>query len=258
MLPIRTLIVDDESLACETIRRLLERDAEISVVGECADGEEASRRIGNDPPDLLFLDVQMPEVDGFELLHRVGPGAVPAVILVTAHEGYALRAFEEAVLDYLLKPFDDERFYRTLERAKSRVREHRIHRLARGLVSALDGVGPAAQPAYAERIPVRGDGRVHFVRVDDVDWIEAADYCVRIHVGGRFHLVREPLRDLAGRLDPRRFFRLHRSAIVNLSRIRELEPHFHGEYVVVMQDGTRLRTSRSRRDELHRRLGLAR
>jgi two-component system LytT family response regulator len=162
MLPIRALIVDDEVLACETIRRLLDRDAEIAVMAECAGGAEAFRRITDDPPDLLVLDVQMPEVDGFELLRRMEPNAVPAIVFVTAHDSYALRAFEAAALDYLLKPFDDERFYRTLERAKGRVREYRVHRLTPGLMAALDGAAPAAEPVYAERIPVRSDGR-HFV-----------------------------------------------------------------------------------------------
>ncbi len=256
MATVRTLIVDDEALARETIRRLLGRDRDIEVVGECAEGGDAVQRITALAPDLLFVDVQMPEVDGFELLRQVGPSRIPVVVFVTAHDAYALRAFDVEALDYLLKPFDDERFFRTLERAKARVREQRVHRLTQGLVAELDGGPPPAEPAYAQRIALRADGRVVFLRVDEIDWIEAADYCVRIHSGGRFHLLREPLRDLAARLDPKRFFRLHRSAVVNLARIRELEPHFHGEYVVVMQDGARLRMSRGRRDELHRRLGL--
>ena len=202
----------------------------------------------------------MPEVDGFEVLRRVDTAQVPAVVFVTAHDAYALRAFEAEALDYVLKPFDDDRFYRVLERAKARVREQRTHRLAGRLVEELSSPPASLVPAragHAERIAVRQAGRVIFVRTDEVDWIEAADYCVRIHAGGRAHLVREPLRELEARLDPTRFFRIHRSALVNVARIRELEPHFHGEYVVVMQDGARLRLSRGRRDGLRRLLGMS-
>jgi two-component system, LytTR family, response regulator len=265
MNPLRTLIVDDEALARDTLRRLLARDPDIEVVGDCAGGEDAVLRIRETEPDLVFLDVQMPEVDGFEVLRRARPGPAPAVVFVTAYDAYAVRAFEAEALDYLLKPFDDERFYRTLGRAKARVRERRVHRLTDRLVRELGEVAPAAEPpaaeppaAFAERIAVKAEGRVLFVRVDEVDWIEAADYCVRVHAGGRVHVVREPLRELEARLDPTRFFRIHRSALVNVSRIRELQPHFHGEYVVVMPDGARLRLSRGRRERLHRVLGMAR
>ena len=262
MNPLRALIVDDEALARDTVRRLLGGDADVEVVGDCAGGDEAIRRIREVEPDIVFLDVQMPEVDGFEVLRRARPTLVPAVVFVTAHDVYALRAFEAEALDYLLKPFDDDRFLRVLERAKARVREHRTLRLAGRLVAELDGAGRparesgAAPSSWAERIPVRQDGRVVFVRVEEVDWIEAADYCVRVHAGGRAHLIRESMRELESRLDPARFFRIHRSALVNVGRIRELEPHFHGEYVVVMQDGARLRLSRGRRDRLHRLLGM--
>ncbi|HEU5041935.1 MAG TPA: LytTR family transcriptional regulator DNA-binding domain-containing protein [Gemmatimonadales bacterium] len=259
MRPLRTLIVDDEALARDTLRRLLSGDGDVEVLGDCAGGEEAVRQIRETEPDIVFLDVQMPEVDGFEVLRRVRPSRVPALVFVTAYDAYALRAFEAEALDYLLKPFDDERFYRVLERAKARVREQRAHRLAGRLVAELgEPPGPLSAPAqaYAERIAVRQEGRVVFVRVDEVEWIEAADYCVRLHAGGRVHLIRESMRELEARLDPARFVRIHRSALVNLARIRELEPHFHGEYVVVMQDGARLRLSRGRRDHLHRLLGM--
>jgi two-component system LytT family response regulator len=261
MEPFKTLIVDDEALARDTLRRLLAADPEIALLGECGGGAEAGRRIREDVPDLVFLDVQMPEVDGFEALRRSRPARIPAVVFTTAYDRYALRAFEAEALDYLLKPFDDERFLRALERAKARVREHRVHQLTRRLVATLGEparTGPKPPPgAWAERIALKAEGRVFFVRVDEIDWIEAADYCVRIHTGGRFHLLREPLRELESRLDPRRFFRVHRSALVNLSRIRELQPHFHGEYVVVMEDGARLRLSRGRREHLHDAIGLA-
>jgi two-component system LytT family response regulator len=265
MRPLRTLIVDDEALARDTLRRLLGADGEVELVGDCAGGDDAVRRIRDSEPDIVFLDVQMPEVDGFEVLRRLGPLRVPALVFVTAYDAYALRAFEAEALDYLLKPFDDERFFRVLQRAKERVREQRAHRLAGRLVAELGAAtaapaaGPAAAPApgtYADRLAVRQDGRIGFVRTEDVDWIEAADYCVRLHAGGRVHLLRESMRELEARLDPGRFIRIHRSALVNLARIRELEPHFHGEYVVVMQDGARLRLSRGRRGRLHRLLGM--
>jgi two-component system LytT family response regulator len=254
---LRTLVVDDEPLARDTIRRLLGGDPEIEVVGECAGGAEAARRIRDSPPDILFLDVQMPEVDGFEVLRRARPTEVPAVVFVTAHDCYALRAFEAEALDYLLKPFDDERFQRTLERAKGRAREHYMGRLVRRMAATLAADAPS-KPAgpYLERLGIKREGGIFFVMLEDVDWIEAADYCVRVHVGGRFHLLREPLRELETRLDPRRFFRVHRSAIVNLARIKELHPHFHGDGVVLMQDGSRQRVSRGRRQRLHELLGL--
>ncbi len=254
---LRTLVVDDEPLARETIRRLLGRHPTIGLVDECGDGADAARCIRATPPDILFLDVQMPEVDGFEVLRRAAPAEVPAVVFVTAHDTYALRAFDAAALDYLLKPFDDERFDRTVERATARVREHRVHGLARRMAASLDPA-PAAEPEtrYLDRLAVRRDGGVWFVPLAAVDWIEAADYCVRVHTAGSFHLLREPLRELESRLDPTLFVRIHRSAIVNLARIRALQPHFHGDGVLIMQDGARLRVSRSRRGRLHHLLGL--
>lgn len=264
MRPLRTLIVDDEALARDTLRRLLGDDGEVQLVGDCGSGADAVQRIRDAEPDIVFLDVQMPEVDGFEVLRRLAPLRVPAVVFVTAYDAYALRAFEAEALDYLLKPFDDERFFRVLRRAKERVREQRAHRLAGRLVAELGvAAAPAPTPApaaapgpYADRLAVRQEGRIGFVATEDVDWIEAADYCVRLHAGGRVHLLRESMRELEARLDPRRFVRIHRSAVVNLARIRQLEPHFHGEYVVVMQDGARLRLSRGRRSRLHRILGM--
>jgi two-component system LytT family response regulator len=253
--PLRALIVDDEALARETIRRLLEDDPEVEIVGECSSGAEAVRSLREATPDILFLDVQMPEVDGFEVLRQAHPAA--AVVFVTAHDTYAIRAFEAEALDYLLKPFDDERFHRTLARAKARVRERLVTRLAGMMAAALEPEPDEIRHTrYAERLGIRREGGIVFVRLEDVDWIEAADYCVRVHTGGRFHLLREPLRELEARLDPHRFVRVHRSAIVNLARVRELQPHFHGDGILVMQDGSRLRVSRARRAHLHHLLGL--
>jgi two-component system, LytTR family, response regulator len=257
--PLTALVVDDEPLARGTLLGLLAGDPEIRVVGACGTGAEAVARIEAVGPDIVFLDVQMPEVDGFELLRRVPAERLGVVVFVTAWESYALRAFAAEALDYLLKPFDDERFRLTLARAKARVRERRAHRLARELLAAL-GAGavpiPPEPSAYVERLAIKADGKVSLLAVDEVDWIEAADYCVRIHAAGRVHLLREPMKDLERRLDPRRFFRVHRSAIVNLARVRELHPYFRGESIVALADGTRLRLSRARRERLHALLGV--
>jgi two-component system LytT family response regulator len=256
------LIVDDEALARASLRGLLAQDPEIEVIGECSGGAEAAARVEARAPDILLLDVQMPEVDGFEVLRRIGSATVPAVVFVTAHDDYALQAFEAEALDYLLKPFDDTRFHRSLSRAKARARERRVNRLTRRLIAAVGdpaGRDTRANPptAYAERLALKNDGRISFLRVTEIDWIEAADYCVRVHAGGRFHLLRESMRELEARLDPRQFFRIHRSAIVNISRIRELQPYFHGEFVLVMHDGARLKLSRGRREQLTTLLGMS-
>jgi two-component system LytT family response regulator len=259
--PLRALIVDDEALARATIVGLLAADPEVVVAGECAAGAEATAAIAAAPPDLLFLDIQMPEVDGFEVLRRTAAERIGAIVFVTAYDTFALRAFEAQALDYLLKPFDDDRFRRTLARAKERVRERKTHRLTRELLGYLGAADPmrsnGVAAGYLERLAVKANGRVSLLRVEDLDWIEAADYCVRIHAGGRVHVLREALKDLEARLDPRRFFRVHRSAIVNLSRIRELCPLYNGESVLVLLDGTQLRLSRSRREQLHLALGVS-
>ncbi len=259
MTPLQVLVVDDEPLARASIRELLATDPEVALAGECASGPEARARIGAAPPDILFLDVQMPEVDGFQVLQSPGAERIGAVVFVTAHERYALPAFEVEAVDYLLKPFDDEHFHRTLERAKTRVRERRAHRLARELVTALGGPEPPSSepsPTYLERLALRRDGKVYFLDVREIDWIEAADYCVRVHSAGRYHLHREPMKALETRLDPRRFFRIHRSAIVNLDRIKEVQPLFHGECLILLRDGTQLRVSRGRREQLDVVLGI--
>jgi two-component system LytT family response regulator len=231
---VNVLIVDDEPLARKAIRMLVEEDPELKVVGECS-GVDAAETIGREKPDILFLDIQMPEVNGFEVLERAGFHNVPAIVFVTAYDQYALRAFEVHALDYLLKPFDDRRFYAALLRAKEQAR-------ARGRLE------------YVRRFLVRTRGKVVLIQVDDIDWIEAADYYVSIHAGGKTHLLRETMAEIEGRLDPERFVRVHRSAIVNLTRVRELHPLFRGDSAIVLLDGTQLRLSRARRDEFERRL----
>lgn len=256
--PIRVLIVDDEPVARGGLRGLLASDPEIEIVGECGDGRGAVEAILARRPDLVLLDIQMPEMDGFEVIRAVGPERMPPVVFVTAYDEFALRAFEVHALDYLLKPFDDDRFREAMSRAKDSVRRGDADGLARQLVALL---GPGSlEPSGAERgwltrLVVRKPGASLFVPVEQVDWIESADYCVKIHAAGRTHVIREALQRLEQRLDPSRFFRAHRSALVNLDRIREVQPAFHGDCVLVLQDGTRVKLSRSRRSELERRLG---
>ena len=272
--PLRVMVVDDEPLARKSVRILLQDAANVEVVGEAGNGPEAVERIAEAAPDLVFLDVQMPEMDGFEVLRALGPGRVPAVVFVTAYDEHAVRAFDAAAVDYLLKPFDDERFHRALERARARIGDRRVRELASRLAQVLSGAGvetpspppspspPESRPAPAdaarsstERIVLKNNGRITFLDVEKIDWIEAADYVVKLHAAGAVHLLREPIKELEARLDPRRFFRIHRSTIVNLGSVKELQPLFHGEYVVIMRDGAKLRLSRSRRERLEELLG---
>ena len=243
-MPTRALIVDDEPLARLRLRALLAQENDVVVIGECADGAAAIAEIEGLRPDVVFLDVQMPELDGFDVIEAVGPSRMPLVVFVTAYDQYALDAFRVRALDYLLKPFEDERFRDTLARARARLEETRQRGAPDSRLEALVA-DIAATRRHVQRLVVRSGGRVFFLRVDDLDWIEAADNYVRLHVGRASHLLRETLKQLEQRLDPERFVRIHRSAIVNLDRIQELEPWFHGEYIVILRDGTRLRASRT-------------
>jgi len=235
---LRTLIVDDEPPARANLRVLLRRDQEVEIVAECSSGAEALTEIQSKKPDLVFLDVQMPEYDGFDVLELLG-GQLPAIIFVTAYDQYALRAFEAGALDYLLKPFDNLRFERALARAKERI--------ARGNLA----------PKKLERFAVKSTGQVSFVNVAEIDWIEAADYYVCLHVGPKSHLFRRSMAELEEDLDPTRFCRIHRSAIVNLERVRSLDLREDGEHDVQLNDGTRLRMSRRYRKELQTRMGVS-
>ena len=252
---IRVLIVDDEPLARAKIVDLLATDPNIEIIGECADGLSAVAAIEEQAPDLLLLDVQMPELDGFGVLEMVEAERLPVVIFVTAFDQYALRAFEVHALDYLLKPFDRERFNRALQRARQQIEHARAGTMNRQLVALLADL--QAKPKRLERLVIKAGGRVFFLRVDEIDWIEAAANYVRLHVGKENHLLRETINGLAEKLDPEKFLRIHRSTIVNLERIKELQPWFHGDYVVILQDGTQLTSSRSYREDLHKLLGKA-
>jgi two-component system LytT family response regulator len=250
--PLRVLIVDDEPLARESIRLLLHDDSEVVVTGETS-GVEAAAHVARTRPDILFLDIQMPQMDGFALLEQIGADAVPAIVFVTAYDRYALRAFEVHALDYLLKPFDDRRFAEALAHAKERARSRRRGESDTRIAELLRDHG-AARPAKF-LIPVRDKTIV--VNASDIDWIEAADYYVSLHVtqaGGApaSHLLRETMEELEKQLDPRQFFRVHRSAIVNIDRVREIHPLFRGDCALVLADGHRLKLSRSRRKEFEK------
>jgi two-component system LytT family response regulator len=250
MAKIRALIVDDEALARERIRTLLEDDAEIEIAGERADGREALAAIKAEAPDLLFLDVQMPEMNGFDVLAALAAEDVrlPVVIFVTAYDQYALNAFDVHALDYLLKPFDRERFQKALQRAKAQIEHERKGDLGQQLLSLLADLKP--EPKTLERLVIKASGRVFFLRADEIDWIESAGNYVRLHVGRDAHLLRETMNILEAKLNPTKFLRVHRSSIVNVERIKELHPLFRGEYVIVLRDGTRLTSGRAYRNRL--------
>jgi len=251
------LIVDDEPLARERIRTLLADEPDIDIAGECADGREAVAAISRRAPDLLFLDVQMPELGGFEVLEAVGLDRVPAVIFVTAFDRHALRAFEVHALDYLLKPFDRERFRNAVDRARSDLASGGAHgALEPRLLALLEEL--EAHRKRVERVVIKSGGRVFFLRVGELDWIEAAGNYARLHVGRESHLLRETMKALESRLDPEAFVRIHRSAIVNVDRILELRASFHGEYVITLIGGHQLTSSRGYSERLHQLLGRSR
>jgi two-component system LytT family response regulator len=247
---IRAVIVDDEPTARRGVRLLLERDRSVDVVGEASGGAEAAELIRRERPDLAFLDVQMPGCDGFEALSKIGPNAAPAVVFVTAYDEHALRAFEVNAVDYLLKPYDDARFAAALQRAKDEVRRRQVEHVNARLVQLLDylqrtsprGANAAEEPA--DRIMIKSSGEILFLKVEEIDWIEAEGDYMKFHVGGRAHLMRETMARLEARLDPKRFIRIHRSTIVNLDRVQKLSPAFAGDYVVILRDGTKLKLSR--------------
>jgi two-component system LytT family response regulator len=245
---IRTLIVDDEPLGRERIRTLLAGDPDIEVVEECPDGHRAIAAIKRSKPDLVFLDVQMPEVDGFAVLNAIAGDYTPVIVFVTAYDRYAVQAFEVHALDYLLKSFDRDRFQAALQRAKQEVHRSKKGVITERLAGLLEDL--QAKDERLTRLVVKSGGRIVFLRVEEIDWVEAADNYVRVHAGRESHLIRETLQSLEGRLDQGTFLRIHRSTLVNLDRIRELQPMFHGDYVVKLQDGTELTLSRSYRERL--------
>ena len=243
---IRALIVDDEPLAREGVRMLLMDDKEIDVIGECSDGKDAVVSIIEHVPDLVFLDIQMPEMSGFEVLKSVGLDQMPATIFVTAYDKYALQAFEVSALDYLLKPFTKQRFQQALGRAKNQILRSTDE--SEKLASLLKELGIGNK--FLQRLVIKSAGRVFFLDINEIDWIEAAENYVRLHVGSEAHLLHGTMNRLEARLDPDLFRRIHRSVIINLKRVKELRPLFHGEYQVILKDGTRLTSGRSYRGKL--------
>jgi two-component system, LytTR family, response regulator len=250
------MIVDDEPLARRRIGNLLAEAEDVEIVAECANGREAITAIEASPPDLLFLDIQMPELDGFDVLQAIGLSTVPVVIFVTAYDQFALRAFEAHALDYLLKPFDDERFEAALERARERIRlqqEDDLDSRLRALLEDVSGGG-----GYLQRVVVPKGHRSVFIRTEEIDWIEADRNYIRLHVGERAYLLRENLGSIESALDPAKFCRIHRSTIVNIERIQAVESLFRGEYLLVLHDGTELTSGRSYRGNVHHLMGKER
>ncbi len=247
---IRTLIVDDEPLARERIKRFLAAERDLELIGECAEGREAVAAIRTLKPDLVFLDIQIPELDGFGVLKAVGGAGMPAVIFVTAYDRYALQAFDVNALDYLLKPYNRERFRKAVERARAQLSNGAQGELNERLLSLLENFKSEPSSRHLERLMIKSSGRVFFLRAAELDWIEAEGNYLRLHVGRESHLLRETMNRLASKLDPNKFLRIHRSTLVNIERIKELQPLFSGDYVVILRDGKQLTLSRSYRDKL--------
>ncbi|HET6647498.1 MAG TPA: LytTR family DNA-binding domain-containing protein [Pyrinomonadaceae bacterium] len=249
---IRVLLVDDESLAREMLREMLQDDPQVTIVGESCNGREALEAIRTHSPDLIFLDVQMPELGGFEVLEALGKD-IPQVIFVTAYDQYAVRAFEVHALDYLLKPFDKERFDISWQRARIQLLRERDGGTDQRILALLEEM--KAGNKYLERLVIKASGRIYFLETSEIDWIEAEGNYVSVHSGKKSHLLRETISSLEAQLDPRKFLRIHRSSIVRIDRIQELQPWFHGEYRIILQNGVQLTLSRNYRDKLHEALG---
>lgn len=246
---VTAVIADDEPAARRGLRMLLEADGGVQVVGEAASGPEAVDIVTRLKPDLLFLDVQMPGCDGFQVIDRLGLAGTPAVVFVTAYDEHALRAFEVNAIDYLLKPYDDARFAAALQRARSELRLRQTDNVNARMQQLLDylqnsSTGAPATDSGSDRILIKSSGEIFFLKAEEIDWIEAEGDYMKFHVGGKTHLMRETMARLEERLDPKRFIRIHRSTIVNIDRLRKLSPSFAGEYAVVLHDGTKLRLSR--------------
>jgi two-component system LytT family response regulator len=249
MQPVRVLIVDDEPLARAHLRQILAEDHEVEVVGECGNGRDAVDAIRERAPELVLLDVQMPELDGFGVVREIGVSAMPAVIFITAYDAYALQAFEVYALGYVLKPVDRARLAEVLGRAKGAIRCGAVDDIDARLAALLERV--RARHRQQDRLAIKVEGRIVFVQVEEIDWLEAVDNHVRVHVGRTSHLVRGTLSAFERRLTAGQFLRVHRSAIVNVARIAEVQPWFGGDHVIILHDGTRLTSGRSYRQRVH-------
>ncbi len=250
---IRALIVDDELLARKFIRRMLKHEPDWELAGEASNGTEAVEMIRNQKPDIVFLDVQMPEMDGFAVLEKVGLGQLPEIVFTTAYESYAIRAFELHALDYLLKPFDQERFRDAIRHAKERLQSRQQEDGRRQIGALLERIN-SKQP-YLDRLIIKADGRITFLNTQEIDWIEADDKYVHLHTAKGARMVRQTLTAMESQLDPARFVRIHRSTMVNVERIKELQPLFNGEYSLHMEDKTKLTLSRTYKEKLFGLLG---
>jgi len=240
---IRTLIVDDEALGRKRLRKLLETESECEIIGECCDGQEAVAAMRSFTPDLLFLDVQMPELNGFEVLAQLDRKRLPVIIFVTAYDQYALKAFEARAIDYLLKPFEDERFYQSLHRARAYIDGQQSNQFNARLENLVNGM--SLRPKPITRMAVKTAGRIIFIKTSEIDWIEAVGNYLNLHIGTEAHLLRGRISELEKRLDPAQFFRTHRSTIVNLDRVKEFQTLFKGDGVAILKNGTRVPVSRS-------------
>ncbi|ADV83544.1 LytR/AlgR family response regulator transcription factor [Terriglobus saanensis] len=250
---LRILVADDEAPARQRLIDLLQKDSRVGIIFEASDGQAAVEIIEREAPDLIFLDVQMPELSGLEVIEAIGAAAMPLTIFVTAYDQHAIRAFEANALDYLLKPFSDERLEAALARAKTRHDERSVQEFGRNILRMVSATPPVDR--RIDRLVVRTAGTTRFIRVVDIDWIEAAGVYVNLHVGGKELLYRASINELTDRFDPMRFIRVHRSAIVNIDSIVELQPISHGEFELVLKDGHRSRVSRTYRGLLEKRLG---
>lgn len=277
----RVLIVDDEPIARRRISRLLKLEEDVEVVNEVGSGTDAVAAIREQRPDLVFLDVQMPDLDGFGVVSALGsePEGMPAIVFVTAYNEYAVKAFDVNAVDYVLKPFDGERFRSAFQRARTTLEQKNSAEAGRRIKALLEEVlgeqraqaltagnggngaahgvpapAPVQRARYLDRLMVKHDGRVFFVKVSDVDWFEASGNYVRVHVGRVSHLIRETMHGIEAQLDPNLFARIHRAVIVNMDRIRELQPWFAGDYIVILRDGRQLKLSRTYREALQSRM----
>jgi two-component system LytT family response regulator len=271
---IRALVVDDESLAREALLVMLDDDPEIEVVAECRNGREAVTAIREQSPDVVFLDIQMPEMDGFQVIEEVGAARMPVTVFVTAYDKHALRAFEAHALDYLLKPFDHDRFDDALHRAKTFVRQRKLSEVSESLFAVLQEMklttgeqpsemddvklGRATQKGPIDRVAIKSGGRVYFLKTEAIDWVEGAGDYLSLHSGSQTHLIRETMGNFHAKLDSQKFLRIHRSTIVNIERIEEIRPQFKGDYVITLTGGKRLKASRGYRRELQQLLDEAR
>jgi len=250
MSKIRTVIVDDEPLARERLRKLISNEEDLELIEMCENGQEAIDYLSEDLPHLLFLDIQMPEIDGFQVLKKINYEDIPCIVFVTAYDEYALRAFEVNALDYLLKPFDQQRFKKAVARVRNQLQNQTQNQLDSRLTRLVDSLDKSS--SYLERIMIKANGRVYFVKTDEVDWIEAAGNYLKLHYGKKNHMIRETMSNMEEKLDPDQFFRIHRSVIVNIEKIKELQPWFHGDYMITLLDGQKLTMSRNYKELLQR------